>query len=250
MAPYSTEMAVFRFTPQCLEDLIVTATVHDHYNSDVIVFPLSVVNYHIGNNPPVIQRISKFVGYVGEPFTYQVKVFDKDRDQLTYSATINGLPNYQYGPWQESIINPHTGLIQFTPQFEGDFKIMITVQDEKGAIGQISKKMTVVNRGSWLNHPPRGTKIYSPQLARAGDLFTMLTSIADPDGDKLYYSTNIGSISSEGVYSFMTYSPGQYNVVITACDIHGGCNNRGIMHGEIGQEGVSPIGVTLPILVL
>ena len=134
MAPYSTEMAAFRFTPQCLEDLIVTATVHDHYNSDVIVFPLSVVNYPIENNPPVIQRTSKFLGYVGEPFTYQVKVFDKDRDQLIYSATINGLPNYQYGPWQESIINPHTGLIQFTPRFEGDFKIMITVQDEKGAI--------------------------------------------------------------------------------------------------------------------
>ena len=83
--------------------------------------------------------------------------------------------------------------------------------------------MTVINRGSWLNHPPRGTKIYSPQLARAGELFTLLTSIADPDGEKLYYSTNIGSISSEGVYSFMTYSPGDYNVVITACDIHGCC---------------------------
>jgi hypothetical protein len=223
MSPYSTEMAAFRFTPQCLEDLIVTATVKDHYNSDAIVFPLSVINYHLGNNPPVIQRMSKLVGYIGKSFSYQVKVFDKDRDRITYSATIDGLPDYQFGPWQESIIDVHTGLIQFTPQFEGKFKIMITVEDIKGAIGQISKKMSVTNQGTWLNHSPSGTKIYSPQLASAGELFTMVTSIVDPDGDKLYYSTNIGSISSDGVYSFLTYSPGQYNVVISACDIHGGC---------------------------
>ena len=223
MAPYSTDMAVFRFTPQCLEDLILTATVHDHYNSDAIVFPLSVVNYPIGNNPPVIQRIPKFIGHVGEPFSYQVKVFDKDRDRITYSATVNGLPDYQLGPWQQSIINPRTGLIQFTPQLEGNLKIVITVQDEKGAICQIGKKMIVVNQGSWFNHSPSGTKIYSPQLARAGELFTLVTSIADPDEDKLYYSTNIGSISSDGVFSFMTHAPGQYNVVITACDIYGGC---------------------------
>ncbi|MCL6584341.1 MAG: hypothetical protein K6U11_11975 [bacterium] len=221
MTPFSTARAAFRFTPQCLEDLIITATVRDKYNSDVNVFPLSVVNYHISNHPPVIQRMGKFVGYVDEPFTYQVKVFDQDRDQLTYSAIIDGLPNYQYGPWQESIINPHTGLIQFTPRFEGDFRIEITVQDEKGAIAKIKKKMTVVNRGSWFNHPPRGTKIYSPQLARAGTLFTLVTSISDPDGDKLYYSTNIGTISSEGVYSILTYFPGQYKVIICACDIYG-----------------------------
>ena len=87
----------------------------------------------------MIQRsgmISRFVAHVGETFTYRVKVFDKDYDQLTYSATINGLPSYQYGPWQESLINPQTGLIQFTPQFEGFFKLTVTVRDKKGLSGR------------------------------------------------------------------------------------------------------------------
>ncbi|MGA1869625.1 MAG: hypothetical protein ACMUJM_13895 [bacterium] len=218
--------AAFRFTPMTVENLLVTVTVSDKYTSDITMFPLSVVNYPVENHAPVIQRSgyrSKWVGYVNELFTYRVKAFDKEYDSLTYSATINGLPNYQYGPWQESIINPKTGLVEFTPRFEGNYKVTIQVRDEKGALGQTSWDLFVVNRGSWYNHPPvRVVNIKTPQLAKAGSHYTIATGFVDPDGDELYYSTNIGSITSEGSFSFLTYFPGQYQVSIIAYDIHGG----------------------------
>jgi hypothetical protein len=222
----SLQRALLSFTPQYLEDLIVTVTVSDGYTNDITMFPLSVVNYPVQNHSPMIQRsgmISRFVAHVGETFTYRVKVFDKDYDQLTYSATINGLPSYQYGPWQESLINPQTGIIQFTPQFEGFFKLTVTVRDTKGAIGQATWDLTVANKGGWFNHPPvRVVNVPSPQMVRAGELYIVATGFVDPDGDDLYYSTNIGSVTPDGAYSFLTNFPGQYQVSIVAYDLYGG----------------------------
>ncbi|MEW5803518.1 MAG: hypothetical protein AB1847_15605 [bacterium] len=226
MQDSSLQRAIVRFTPQVFEDLIVAVTVSDGYTNDTTMFPLSVVNYPVQNHPPVIQRsgmLSRFVAHVGETFTYRVKVFDKDYDQLTYSATINGLPNYQYGPWLESIIDPHTGLIKITPRFEGFFQITVTVRDTKGAIAQATWDLTVANPGSWLNHPPvRVVNVPSPQIVRAGELYTVATSLVDPDGDDLYYSTNIGSVTPDGTFSFLTYFPGQYSISIVAYDFQGG----------------------------
>jgi len=221
----SIQRAMISFTPQYLEDLIVTVTVSDGYTNDITMFPLSVVNYRVQNHPPYIQRsgiISRFVAWVGEPFSYQVRAFDPDYDQLTYSAMINGLPSYQYGPWQEPLIDPHSGLIKFTPQFEGFFKLTVVVRDEKGAIGQAVWDLTIANRGAWLNHPPvRVLNIPSPQMVRAGELYTVATGFVDPDGDDLYYSTNIGAMTPDGTFSFLTYFPGQYQVSIIAYDFLG-----------------------------
>jgi hypothetical protein len=59
-------------------------------------------------------------------------------------------------------------------------------------------------------------------MVRAGELYTVATGFVDPDGDDLYYSTNIGSMTPDGAYSFLTYFPGQYWVSIVAYDLHGG----------------------------
>jgi hypothetical protein len=226
MAPYVCARAALRFTPQVMEDLILTVTVSDQYTSDITVIPLSVVNYHLDNHPPVIQRggsTSKWVGYVNEPFTYQVIALDQDGDHLTYTAMINDLPAYQYGPWQEPLVNSQTGLIHFTPRFEGNFKVTVLVRDGRGAVAMTAWDLFVANRGTWLNHSPvRVVNIKSPQLARAGNFFTVATGFVDPDGDRLYYSANIGSVTGDGAYSFRTYFPGRYQVTITAYDIRGG----------------------------
>jgi len=220
------QRAILRFTPQYFEDLILTVTVSDGVTNDITMFSLSVINYSIQNNPPVIQRsgmLSRFVAYVGEKFTYNIKAFDKDNDQLTYSATINDLPSYQYGPWQENLVNAQTGMVEFTPKFEGFFELTLTVRDAKGAIVQNVKDLTVANRGSWLNHPAvRVVNISSPQIVRPGELYTVATGFVDPDGDDLYYSTNIGAVTPDGAFSFLTYFPGQYWISIIAYDIRGG----------------------------
>ncbi|MGA1824648.1 MAG: hypothetical protein ACMUIP_08275 [bacterium] len=223
---YAAAKAALRFTPHVLENLIITIIVSDRYNKDITVFPLSVVNYHIGNHPPIIQRVGKGstnrIAYVGEEYTYQTRALDQDGDDITYSATINGMPSYMVGPWQQSIIDPHTGLVKFVPLSEGPLRIIVTARDEKGAIAQQRRILHVYNRGTWLNHPPlKAANIRSPLIVKAGAHYTLNTAFADPDDDPLYYCTNFGSITTDGIFSFMSYFPGEYNVVIRAYDIHG-----------------------------
>jgi len=224
-------VVLMQFVPQVLEDLIVTVRVTDGLLSDVETFPLSVVNYPVSgiNHPPLLEELNAAVARVGEEFVYDVLARDPDGDIITYSATINGLPSYQFGPWNFNIINPITGQIRFTPFFEGKFEIVITVKDSRGMITQGSLPLTVANPGTWLNHNPVLCKhIQNPQVARAGLPFTIPVEFVDPDGDKLNYSCNIGSVSERtdgaqgAVFSFFTYFPGQYLVRIIAYDERGG----------------------------
>jgi hypothetical protein len=78
--------------------------------------------------------------------------------------------------------------------------------------------------GTWFNHPPIVTReIDSPKVIRAGAEFnTGELHIVDPDGEPLYYSCNIGTVGTNGVYSFSSNFPGVYLVHITAYDIRGG----------------------------
>jgi hypothetical protein len=232
------DMVYMYFTPQTLEDLVITVRVTDGLLSDVETFPLSVVNYPVAgiNHPPLLEELNTTVAHVGEPFFYRVLARDPDNDIVTFSATINGLPSYQYGPWSYSIMNPYPvgsnpygGDINFTPVFEGEFDIVITARDSRGMSAQGRLHLIVSNPGIWLNHPPvLGVHIQNPQVAKAGVPFTIPVEFVDPDGDKLNYSCNIGSVTERtddlqgAVFSFLTNFPGQYMVKIMAYDDRGG----------------------------
>ena len=230
-SPIAPNMAYMQFIPQVLEDLIVTVRVTDGLLSDVETFPLSVVNYPVAgmNHPPLLEELNTSVAHVGEAFYYPVLARDPDNDIITYSATINGLPSYQFGPWSYNLINPYTGEINFTPLFEGEFDIVITVRDSRGMSAQGGLHLVVSNPGTWLNHPPvLATHIQNPQVAKAGVTFTTQIEFIDPDGEKLNYSCNIGSVTERtdgrqgAVFSFLTNFPGQYSVKIIAYDERGG----------------------------
>lgn len=224
---------------QVLEDMIITCRVTDGIATDMETFPISVVNYPVTNLPPVIEQLEDQFFQVGEQGVYQITAIDPDSftnnvvnqgaaDQigLTFRATLNGLPNYQTGPWMSQIINPTTGTISFTPQFEGALTCVVTVSDPRGmqAIGHFT--IFCVNSGTWLNHPPVVQEIIeSPQVIRAGQLFTISDlNIIDPDAQiqQLYYSCNVGAVGRNGVYTFQSEFPGEYLVQITAYDILGG----------------------------
>ncbi|MCL6582110.1 MAG: hypothetical protein K6U11_00585 [bacterium] len=225
-------------TGQVFEDMIITCRVVDRLGvADMETFPVSVVNYPVTNLPPVIEQLEDQFFQVGTQSVYQITAVDPDTftnnlanpgagDQLglTYRATLNGLPSYQYGPWMEQIINPMTGTITLTPQFEGALTCIVTVTDPRGlqAVGHFT--IFCVNPGTWLNHPPAVLEIIeSPQIVKAGQLFTISDlRIADPDGQQLFYSCNVGSVGRNGVYSFQSEFPGEYLVQITAYDILGG----------------------------
>ncbi|MGA1845338.1 MAG: hypothetical protein ACMUIS_12310 [bacterium] len=230
-SPISPNMALIHFVPQTFDDLVLTIKVTDGYLSDVETFTISVVNFPVAgmNHPPYLEELNKVVGYVGKELTVPILATDSDpSDILIYTATIDGLPSYQYGPWQESIIDPFTGVLSFTPQFEGHHWIDIVVRDNRGMYARSGFELVVVHPGTWLNHAPVVTKkVQNPQVVKAGQEFSIPIEIVDPDGDKLYFSCNIGTVTerqdgTQGcVFSFFSHFPGQYLVNILAFDIRG-----------------------------
>lgn len=229
-AGYEIFPQVRRIVPhlgQVFEDMIVTARVSDGVITDKETFPISVVNYPVTNNPPVINDVDDQIFYVGEPNGYRIVAIDpdiQDMGGLTYHATLNGIPNYQYGPWMNQIINPTNGVISFVPQFEGALDCIVTVIDPRGMSAVCEITIFCCNRGTWFNHPPIILgDLDSPQTIRAGEKFIANEmSFADPDGDKMYWSCNVGSVGNNGIYTFQTQYPGYYMVQITAYDIRGG----------------------------
>jgi len=243
---YLPNVIFLRIQGQVLEDLIVTCEVSDGRLSDVETFPVSVVNYPVTNNPPRIEQLSDQCFEVGKmpsqrdiimggwsisdqkiiTNVYTITATDPDPgDILTYSATLNGLPSYQYGPWISKLIDPFRGVIAFTPQFEGSFQCVVTARDSKGAAAVGSFNLFCINPGTWLNHPPIILEpIQSPQQCRAGELFILSElKMFDPDDQKIFYSSNLGAVSEDGVFTFQTQFPGQYLVQITGYDSLGGC---------------------------
>jgi len=238
---YWPRVAVLEFCPQILEDLIVTVEVSDGRAYDIETFPVSVVNYPVENYPPCMEDVDDRIAYVGELFEYPLSAMDPDSciyspthprlDQfnLIWNMKIASLPSYRFGPWQEQLINRHTGLIQFVPQFEGVYPVLVSVQDDRGLFSVGRFILHCVNRGTWLNHAPVVLGDWDhPQVCRAGELFTLsepCLEVEDPDGDKLYYTCDIGCIGinarGHAIWTFQTQFPGFYASNIVAMDSHG-----------------------------
>ena len=156
-----------------------------------------------------------------------------DQDKLIYRMTLNGFPNYQYGPWIESIMDPYSGLGSFTPMFEGKLKSVITCNDDLQATSSGKRTIYCVNPNTWLNHPPVITKSPSkPQVSKAGEEIVITDiKLVDPDGEKIYASCNIGSIGvraggsymgKDFIWTIQTNFPGTYNIELFFYDIRGG----------------------------
>jgi hypothetical protein len=251
-------VAALDYTPMYFEDLIVTIEVTNGVHSDVRTFPISVVNYPMENYPPVLQLdIDDQIFYVGEVGEYLVNFIDPDcfifslaqpaatthtpgfpisssyrtdMEGMVWNMTINGLPNYQYGPWIEQIMDPCTGRISWVPKFEGAYDSVITCTDARGAVGFGEITIFSINRGTWLNHPPiiLGGPT-QPVVMKAGEEFILHTpnfAVEDPDGDQIYASCNIGSCGTapDGsfIWKFQSNFPGSYMVEIVFYDIRGG----------------------------
>jgi hypothetical protein len=239
-----------------------------------------VVNYPVENHAPVLQpKVCSQIFYVGqegecmmlfldpdcfifslaqfqgrEPATSHVPGWPynevspfsppqnirTDQEQLIYQMTINGLPNYQYGPWIEDIMDPKSGLGGFIPKAEGIVRSVIIATDQFGYTGSGSRTIYFVNPGTWLNHPPVITKAPSkPQVAKAGEEIVVTDiKLEEPDGDQVYASCNIGSIGviaggsytgKDFIWTFKTNFPGIYNVEIIFYDFRGAYDIMKIM---------------------
>jgi len=251
-------VAYLDYTPQVFEDLILTVEVSNGVSSDMETFSFGVVNYPVENHPPYIEDTDDRIFYVGQQNFYAVGAVDpdcmmysfavgaqlaanthptlfsgqyrQDMDELVWSLTLNGLPSYQYGPWNEVTIDAHNGLVTFSPKFEGVMDAALFTQDARGGSSMRAFTIFAVQTGTWLNHPPIILSDFEhPIIGRAGEELVLVSptiNIQDPDGDKIYYSTNLGSIGTTcygGIlWKFQTSFPGYYTGDIIAYDIRGG----------------------------
>jgi hypothetical protein len=248
-------IAKLDFTPQVFEDIILTLEVTNGRTSDIETFPISVVNYPVENYPPYIEDLDDQIFYVGQQNAYVTGAVDpdcfifsmsgmpatshtpaiwgeyrQDMDSIYWQFYLNGLPSYQYGPWQESMVNSSNGLISFSPKFEGAYDGVLTATDNRGASAVGEFTIFCVQQGTWLNHPPIVLMDWDhPQVVNAGEeliLTEPVWSVEDPDGDKLYYSCNIGSCGTDAsgnfMWTFQTNFPGYYTAEIVVYDIRGG----------------------------
>lgn len=249
------------YEPQTLENLIITLEVTNGSRPDARTFPLTVVNYPVENYSPVTQlHVSRKIFNVGKENYYAVRFIDPDcyifsmaqfkgrtpstshlpwlpgntirhdQDNLTFSMTLNGLPDYEYGPWTETIIDPFNGLISFTPRFEGTYQAIVNCREEHGGTAFGKFTLYCINPASWFNHPPLNYgNPTRPILHKAGEEVIITApdlKVADPDGDQLYASCNLGAVGriDDGgfMWTFQTDFPGLYFPEIIFYDIHGG----------------------------
>ncbi|MGA1867560.1 MAG: hypothetical protein ACMUJM_03325 [bacterium] len=240
-------VAKLSITPQTFETLIVTVRCSDGLSEDTEVFPLQIINNAVTNYVPHINDIDDQMFDVGVPAEYIVHATDPDsyirtytqdgiildfrddQENLVWRAWLDGVPNYQYGPWTETLIDPATGIISFTPMFEGVFRLFVECRDPQGLRASIYFDLYCTNPGSWLNHPPiyLGGMDPHPHVMRAGEVYRITNlDFGDPDGEPIYYSCNIGSIGidTDGnvVWEFHTMYPGDYLIVLVGYDTRGG----------------------------
>lgn len=226
---------------QIAENIVLTVVASNGLAEDIEALTLITANYPVTNYPPVIEDVDDQIFYLGQGVqTYQLNATDadsftfssavqfaNDMAQHTWSAVLNGLPTYAYGPWTDSLIDRQTGLVSFTPEFEGNYTMTVQVVDQDGATAGAAFVIYCVNQGTWLNHPPVMLFDWEhPMIGTAGETLTMaFDGIVDPDGEGLYFSCNIGSIGVRAgvpVWEFQTTYPGNYQVEIVAYDTRGG----------------------------
>ncbi len=225
----------------------MTVRCSDGQSEDTEVFPLQIINKPVTNYVPRINDIDDQIFDVGVPAEYIVHATDPDsyirtytqdgiildfrddQENLTWRAWLSGVPNYQYGPWTESLIDPMTGVISFTPMFEGVYRLFVQCRDPQGLTASIFFDLYCTNPNTWLNHAPLylGGMDPHPHVMRAGELYRITNlDFGDPDHEPLYYSCNLGAIGMDTdgnvVWEFQTMYPGDYLVEVVGYDTRGG----------------------------
>jgi len=131
----------------------------------------------IPNTPPQITSTPIFSVASFEPYRYDVNASDADGDTLVYALT----------QWAGNMtINPTTGLIQWTANFDIQYNtIIVTVSDGRGGVAVQTYTLGVTHYD--FNLPPSFTS--TPVLkAVAGRAYAYDANGVDPNGDPLAFS--------------------------------------------------------------
>ncbi len=134
---------------------------------------LSVTVQPSANTPPEITSTPVTGSRPLEPFVYDVQATDADGDTLSYS-----LPTAPSG----MTINSSTGLIQWTPDAEGVFSVVVSVDDGIFSTTQaFTLTIVLANEGPEITSTPSTS-------VDAGVTYQYQVEATDPEGEDISYS--------------------------------------------------------------
>jgi hypothetical protein len=166
-------VAALDYTPDSFEDLTVTVEVTNGIDSDFSTFPLSVVDSPVENHAPVPQsdRVElRF--YMGEQGSHLLQCIDADCFIFSQAYNLYGeIPEDTHvtwntpgmaprddmsslvwevhdSPWVYNIIDQNMGIINFVPQFAGEYNMVVCCSDNRGGTAYIEVDILCLSRGS------------------------------------------------------------------------------------------------------
>jgi hypothetical protein len=109
--------------------VIITAS--NEYDSDIEIFDIIIVPKGAA---PVIDPIPDQALELGQTLTYQISAQDPDGDVIKYYSVLD-IPGLD--------VNSTSGLLTFTPQYEGTFNISVIAVDASAQFGKTSFEVEV-----------------------------------------------------------------------------------------------------------
>jgi len=168
------------------------------------------------NHDPEITSAPVTSATVGELYTYDVAATDDDGDPLRFS--LMGAP-------AGMAIDQDTGMVTWTPDGEGDFPVVVKVNDNRG--GSASQSFSIsVSQIPTGNRPPELQPI-GDQTIPLGTTLRLALDATDPNGDPVTFSAsplplpaNSSLGGTSGVFEFKPDESqiGQIELTFTASD--------------------------------
>ena len=191
------------------EDVVVEVT-DGNGGSDTQSF---TINVPVPNQNPTITSTAITTGNVAELYSYDVEASDPDLDTLTY--LLNVFPTGM-------TIDANTGLIQWTPDAEGDFDVTVRVEDGNGGFATQSFTITV----GPANQVPTITSTPITN-ATATVPYSYDVEATDPDLDTLIYSltsfpAGMTIDSNTGLIQWVPDQLGDHPITVEVSDGRGG----------------------------
>jgi PKD repeat protein len=165
------------------------------------------------NHEPVINSNPDTSAIIGQLYNYDVNANDPDEDTLTYSLDTS--------PSGMSI-NSFSGLISWTPEYDGDFNVVVKVSD--GELFDSQSFVITVNQVVSTNQLPFANFTSYPTSGYAPlEVFFDGSNSYDLDGNIVTYTWDFkdGNTGYGQIVNHTFNSVGTYNVKLTVTDNSG-----------------------------
>ena len=215
------------WTPESAGMYEVEVNAINDAGTDTQNFTISVGD---AKTPPVITSTALTTATIGQDYSYDV------------DATGNPIPSYSLAEAPEGMsIDENTGLITWTPQTTGEYRVVVVAENDAGSTSQefaitVSEQLVAPTITSTPSTQGTVNQLYRYVAAATGNPKPTITLSESPVGM---------SINASGVIRWTPQSPGDFNVVVTATNSVGSDTQEFTI--SISEQPVAPVITSSPI---